>query len=235
LEAPVCGTGTLLQQAQSGVTTCGVEQRAGRRHGQRIQPINMLAADMQGFLRRGEQPQGRGGSQHRLHKGRDRNCKMFAVIEHEQCCMARECARQVRRSVARAELQFCGQGDGRSDLAVCRKCRKIDPPHVVGMPPDAQTCHRLRQPRLADAARPEHRGQAVFVEPGVQRGDIGFAADQRLYLGGRVVAVHGIRGHALARPGRTRDQHVAALGHGPDEPMSGLAERYAHVADRLHQ
>ncbi len=199
----------------------------GRRHRQRREAVHLLVDELERLLAR---------HQH-AHVGREApQCldqrhhaveQVLAVVEHEQELLR---AQHRGHGVLRRALGRYGNADDAGDRAAderrIRERGELDHPRAVGKRRRHRRGQRLREARLADAARPDDRHQRVPAHELVQFVEVAFAPHHRRQVRRDVGARRRRRrlgaancnGRRRRRPdGLDRQrQPIAASGHGRD-------------------
>jgi hypothetical protein len=124
-----------------------------RRYGERWHRVGLLPLRSERLAAGGDDTQARAGAQHSLDHRRGGGDNMLAGVQHQQQLPIGERLRYaLRRNLTRAKLEPDRSGNRGGNERGIGERRELDQPHPVGKLRQHSTCHREREPRLADAA-----------------------------------------------------------------------------------
>ena len=161
------------------------EEINARRVRQRLHPPNDLAGDAERRPARGQNTHAVRGFQDAFDAFRARARQMFAVVEEQRDAPIPQQLADGNVLVDAASIGCEDLGDGAIDRRAGRYASEIHEPDAVGdaagdRPPDAG-----REPRFADAGRPDEAHQSRSREQFRRRFDFALATDERRELQGQ--------------------------------------------------
>ena len=223
-----------LQEQLHGTVGRDVRIRRGVRNGQRLEPVDVLAGNLEQLLAGGEHAHARRGGDDALDHIADDLDQVFAIVENDQSLERRKPLGEVLRGLPWAQRHAEGGGDRRRDQRRIGDRCQLDEPGAVGPAIDLQCGHRQRKTRLADSARADDRHDAAFAEARRQCREVAIAAIQRRGIARQIGA------RCSRRRGRLLPRRLRGLGgsafHDQREAVAAPGDRRDRLrAEQLAQ
>ena len=208
--AAVKRTHLVHEQSHRAMLQGLVHRGASRRDGQRPQPEDALAIDLQGHLAGDQQPHARRGLHHGAHQARDRLQHVLGVVQHQQNLQRAQGRGQAAQTICASDRQTQRLGHGRDRATRGVQAGQIDPGRAIGAVRAPAVGGGQGQRRFADAGR-AHQGDERCRQQSVQGGQVALASPQALRLRGQRGQRLGLAGLRL-RPAHGRQLQGRGLG-----------------------